>query len=129
MPLKSDVPCVLFVDDEPTIRKAGQRILTRAGCRVYLAANGQEALEIYSRQRHEIDVVIMDLGMPVMDGLTCLSALRQMDPNARVILSSGSHRSETSKALENGAIGVLPKPYGANDLINVFKKGVSSSLQ
>lgn len=125
---KSDVPCVLFVDDEPTIRKAGQRILTRVGCRVYLASNGQEALEAYYRQRDEIDIVIMDLGMPVMDGLTCLSALKRMDPKARVILSSGSHRSDTNKALDRGAIGVLPKPYGANDLIAVFKKGVSLSL-
>ena len=128
MPPKSDVPCVLFVDDEPMIRKAGQRILTRVGCRVYLAGNGQEALEAYQQRRDVIDVVIMDLGMPVMDGLTCLAALKRMDPNARVILSSGSHRSETNKALDKGAIDILPKPYGANDLIAVFKKGVSLNL-
>ena len=126
MPSKSDVPCVLFVDDEPMIRNAGQRILSRVGCRVYLAANGREALDTYRQQKDEIDVIILDLGMPVMDGLSCLSALVKFDPDARVILSSGVHAAESHTAIDKGAIGILPKPYGVKELLAAFKMGVST---
>jgi CheY-like chemotaxis protein len=131
VPLKADAPCVLFVDDEPMIRKAGYRILTRVGCRVFLAANGQEALDAYRRQQDEIDVVILDLGMPVMDGHACLSALKQFDPEACVILSSGGNDAARENAADWGADGLLPKPYDAHQLVDIFRKvaaGVSDRI-
>ncbi len=117
-----DSPGVLFVDDEPIVRKAGHRILTRLGCRVFLAANGEEALTAYRDQQDQIDLVILDLSMPEMNGFDCLSALIEFDPNAQVILSSGYNDTEIEEILNRGAIGLLPKPYDADTLISFIKK-------
>ena len=115
--------CVLLVDDEAIVRNAGRRILTRFGCEVLLAEDGEEALEVYREAASKIDVVILDLTMPVMDGNACLEKLKQINPSVRVVLSSGAMESaDPDLAGTIGASGILPKPYDLQQLVNVFER-------
>jgi two-component system, cell cycle sensor histidine kinase and response regulator CckA len=115
--------CVLFVDDEQMIRNAGKRILKRFGCEVLLAEDGFQALEIYRGAQTKIDVVILDMGMPMMDGTACFAALKKIDPGVKVVISSGSMDDTRYNALlSNGVKAVLPKPYDIDQLTSIFDK-------
>lgn len=99
----------LLVDDDPRVLKTFARNLRVEGCTVFTASRGAEALEIYA-QEHP-DVVVVDVRMPGMDGLAVLRALRERDPEADVILSSGhGEKDAVIAALRAGASDFVPKP-------------------
>jgi two-component system chemotaxis response regulator CheY len=88
---------------------------------VALAENGQEAIE--QAKVHQPDFVTMDLTMPVMDGPTCLQALRTVLPDARVLVVSAlSDRATALKALTRGAHGFLLKPFSDDQLIESLQE-------
>lgn len=80
---------ILLVDDEPDLRELGQGILQLSGYSVLTASDGEEALEIYKRQRENISLIILDMMMPRMGGRQCLFELRKIDANVKVLISSG----------------------------------------
>ena len=80
---------------------------------VGLAADGQDALEKYDRIRPE--VVLMDVRMPSMDGLTCTSLLAKRDPKAKVVIVTAG-RTTQDQAREAGASAFVEKPFGVNEL-------------
>jgi two-component system cell cycle sensor histidine kinase/response regulator CckA len=103
---------VLLVDDEETIRKLGTRILRRLGFQVLLAADGREALRVYAEHRDEIVLVLLDLTMPHMDGEETFHALRRLNPDLRVVMSSGYTEQDVSSRFSGeGPAGFLQKPY------------------
>lgn len=108
---------VLVVDDEEGIRQMARRTLERHGYRVTLASNGAEAVEIYERHPGEIGVVVTDMSMPVMDGPTAISRLRELDPDVRIVASSGLSSGGISLAAGAGAVLFIPKPYTAEVLL------------
>ncbi len=113
--------CVLVVDDEAPLREASQRTLQRFGYRVMLAAHGAEAVALYAAHREEISVVLTDMAMPIMDGLSTIIALKTIDPAVKIIASSGlSNHEEAVKALESRVSKVLHKPYTAERLLAVL---------
>jgi CheY-like chemotaxis protein len=110
---------ILVVDDEASLRAITRQTLEAYGYVVLTAANGGDALAIYSRQKDGIDVVLTDMMMPVMDGVALTLAVRKMNPVARVLATSGlSDKERQSKALGAGATLFLPKPYNAEMLLN-----------
>jgi two-component system chemotaxis response regulator CheY len=80
---------------------------------VGIASDGQEALETYAHVHPE--VVLMDVRMPRMDGLTCTSLLAKQDPNAKVVILTGGRTSE-HEAMEAGARGFVEKPFEIDQL-------------
>lgn len=104
-----------MVDDEPGILRAVQTNLGRHDFRVDTATTGEEALEVYNRRRP--DLVLLDLGLPDVDGLDVLRAIRERASTPVVILSA--HESERDKvvALDLGADDYLTKPFGVNELL------------
>jgi two-component system KDP operon response regulator KdpE len=106
---------VLVVDDEPGILRAVQTNLGRHDFRVETATTGREALEVYNRLRP--DLVLLDLGLPDIDGLDVLKAIRERASTPVVVLSA--HESERDKvmALDLGADDYLTKPFGVNELL------------
>jgi PAS domain S-box-containing protein len=103
---------VLLVDDEDLVRDLGQRILTRSGYTVLTAARGEEALEVYGREKEHIALVILDLIMPTMGGKDCLKKILKIDPQARILISSGySADASTKECLGIGAKGFVAKPF------------------
>lgn len=111
----------LLVDDEETVRAIGAEMLRELGFSVVTAADGDEALEIF-RTTGNIGLVILDLTMPHMDGEQCFMALRQMDPNVRIIMSSGfSEHEVTQKFAGKGLAGFVQKPYKVSALRDVLR--------
>jgi PAS domain S-box-containing protein len=103
---------VLIVDDEEVLRNTSQAQLEWLGYRVLLAQNGEEALEIYRQHWQEIELVLLDMIMPLMNGRDCFAALKQINPQVRVILCSGYSATEDIVGIrEAGLAGVLSKPY------------------
>jgi CheY-like chemotaxis protein len=113
---------VLLVDDESPIRQVAQRTLERTGYRVITAADGREAMSIYSERGGEIDLVLTDMSMPVMDGPTLIARLRGENPDVRIIASSGLSTAEGAGTDAGGrAVPFLPKPYTAETLLRVVR--------
>jgi PAS domain S-box-containing protein len=115
---------ILVVDDEPAICAIARRILERNGYRVLLAANGAEAVALFRRHRGAISAVLTDMAMPVMDGTATIVAIRAMDPEARIIGSSGLATAATVATIGKGqsgpAVRFVTKPYTAEALLQVL---------
>ncbi len=108
---------VLLVEDEEMMRNVAETMLERLGCKVFSAQNGVEALEVFRNHADEINVVLSDLAMPRMDGWETLVALRLIDPELPVILTSGHDESEVIDAKRHELPQVfLHKPYRLGDL-------------
>ncbi len=105
---------ILFIDDEDEILAVGRKILTGLGYQVILARDGKTSLEIYAEKGDQIDLVVLDYVMPGMGGREVFAALRQIDPNVRVLLSSGySSNNQVAHMLASGCSGFIQKPYDA----------------
>ncbi len=103
---------ILLVDDEQSIAEVTKEILESLGYRVMTAGSGQEAMAIFMEKGKEIDLVILDMIMPGMGGGKAFTALREIDPGVRVILSSGySVDGEARRILEKGCNGFIQKPF------------------
>lgn len=114
MEIKPDAT-VLIVDDEQDIRDASERILTRTGFMVLKAARGDEALNILNKEM--IDIVLLDLKMPGMDGLEVLERIRILSEAIQVIVITGYATVETAiKAMKQGAYDFIPKPFEPDQL-------------
>jgi len=103
---------VLLVDDEEITRSVGAKILERLGYTLLLAESGPLALSLYESQKDKIDLVILDMIMPGMGGRETYKRLKQIDPEVKVMLSSGySLDGEAQSVIEEGALGFIQKPY------------------
>ena len=111
---------VLLVDDEETVRDVACEMLKVLGFDVISAIDGREALELYRLKGDQIDLVLMDLNMPNLNGEEAFHELRRIDPQVQVILSSGfSEQEVTRKFLGKGLAGFVQKPYTLSSLKNV----------
>lgn len=109
---------VLLVDDDPDVLEIGRDFLEGCGYRVVSAGSGEEALDIFKRRNVTIDLVLMDLTMPGMDGRKCMTQLMLIDSAVKVILMSGlGDNHEKQEALSAGARAFLSKPYGMKEMI------------
>lgn len=112
---------VLLVDDEEAIREVARRSLERFGYRVVTASHGAEALSEYVRRQSEIAVVITDMAMPIMDGPALIVALKSINPEVRIIGSSGLTSNDgVTKAVGAGVQHFIPKPYTAGAMLNTL---------
>ena len=112
---------VLVVDDEEPIRQITQKTLERFGYRVLLAANGAEAVSLYRPRQQEISAVITDMVMPIMDGPTTIAALKTINPDVKIITSSGlASYGGMAKARNAGVRYFIPKPYTAATVLNTL---------
>jgi CheY-like chemotaxis protein len=103
---------ILLVDDEESLVALGARMLEHLGFTVLTAADGLQAVDSYRERGKEIDLVLMDLTMPHMDGAEAFEELRRLNPAVRVVLASGySHEDVASRFAGKGLDGVLQKPY------------------
>ncbi|MBT8340330.1 MAG: response regulator [Desulfatitalea sp.] len=108
---------ILFVDDEEGIVEIGELILKKLGYKVLTAADGREAIALYKEKHAQIDLVILDMIMPEMDGSDTFQELKKINPDIQAILSSGySMDGQTTTILELGCKGFIQKPFGMQDL-------------
>jgi CheY-like chemotaxis protein len=110
-------PGVLVVDDEPVVRSVLRSALEGHGFRVWLAAGGPEALDLYRQHRDAIAVVLLDIRMPGLDGPQTLDALRHLNPEVLACFMSadmGGYQPEELR--ERGARFVFAKPFCLDEL-------------
>jgi CheY-like chemotaxis protein len=112
----------LIVDDEETVRDVGTEMLKEFGLNAVVACDGLEAIDIF-KNNPEITFVILDLTMPRMDGEQCFHELRKINPDAKVIMSSGFNEQEvTQKFVGKGLAGFIQKPYKLTALREAISK-------
>jgi signal transduction histidine kinase/ActR/RegA family two-component response regulator len=108
---------VLLVDDEQMIRESAGAALESLGFKVMMAVDGLDAVEVFTRAKDSIDLVLMDLTMPHMDGREAFQHLRRIRPGIPVILSSGYNEQESIQEFPGaGLAGFLQKPYSLKAL-------------
>ena len=118
---KPDALKVLVVDDEKDIREGVARILTRMGYAVLTAGQGDEALKILEKER--VDLAILDLKMPGMDGMELHQRIRGIDEKVIVIIITGYATIETAiEAMKQGAYDFIPKPFEPEHLRIVVRR-------
>ncbi|MBN2711785.1 MAG: cache domain-containing protein [Planctomycetes bacterium] len=104
--------CILVVDDESVIRTATENSLTDMGYTVLLACDGVEALSIYEKKKDKIDLVILDMIMPKMNGPDCFRAIRKVNPDAKILIASGFAKDgDIANLKKEGLLGFIKKPY------------------
>ncbi len=109
---------VLIADDEPIVRRLLEMALRAAGRRVLTAANGAEALRLYQDREGRVNLVLLDVQMPELDGPQTLAALRRITPDVRVaFMSGGSATYSDEDLLATGAIDFVQKPFHDLDAI------------
>lgn len=108
-------PTILVVDDEPPIRRLLRLTLEPQGYRVFEADNAQLGLQEAAARRP--DVIILDLGLPDMDGLAALKRLREWSQTPVLVLTVRDREADKVAALDNGADDYLTKPFGTAELL------------
>jgi CheY-like chemotaxis protein len=112
---------ILVIDDEQGIRDLLDTLLRRKGYDVILAASGQKGLELFRRERP--DVIVLDLKMPGMDGLTVLRQIRNLDPKKPVIVLTGAGTAEAEEQVRAlGATEFVEKEFSLHRLGDSLKR-------
>jgi PAS domain S-box-containing protein len=113
---------ILIVDDEASVRQITAKTLENAGYHTLLAADGAEAIAIYSQHMARIDLVLTDVMMPLMDGTATIRALHRMNPDVRIVVASGLPPSaRLNQAAHSVVKHFLPKPYTAQTILTVLR--------
>jgi PAS domain S-box-containing protein len=119
---------VLVVDDERIVRRSAKAMLERYAYAVVLAENGKEAVDLFRVLADKIDVVLLDMTMPIMGGEEAFRQLKTIRPDARVILSSGYNEVEAVRRFAGkGLAGFLQKPYSVVTLVNKIRAVLSEA--
>ncbi|PKN32474.1 MAG: oxidoreductase, partial [Deltaproteobacteria bacterium HGW-Deltaproteobacteria-19] len=119
---------ILLVDDEPMILEPAAQMLRMLGYTVYQAASGQDAVTLYFENRDRIDLVVLDMILPGMSGSQVLEMLMGINPEVRVILSSGySLQGEVQKVMEAGCRGFIQKPYSMREMSVIIHQALAPS--
>jgi two-component system cell cycle sensor histidine kinase/response regulator CckA len=121
------IETALIIDDQETVITVGKAILSTLGYTVIMAKNGQEAVEIFKSNKEKIDFVILDMIMPGMSGGETYDAIKKINPDVKVILSSGySLEGQATKILERGCNGFIQKPFNVSDLSRKIREVLDS---
>ncbi|HEY8346340.1 MAG TPA: response regulator [Symbiobacteriaceae bacterium] len=119
------MPKILLVDDAAFMRMRCAKLLKEHGYEVEEAENGQEALQKYQAVRP--DLVLMDITMPVMDGITATRELRALDPNAKVVMVTAlGQQAMVIEAIKAGAKDFVVKPFQPDKILGTVRKMVGS---
>jgi PAS domain S-box-containing protein len=121
---------ILLVDDEAMIIDVGQAMLERLGYRVMVCRGGREAVSAITDRGDEIDLVILDMIMPGMDGGTTFDRIRAIRPDMPVLLSSGyAINGKANEIMRRGCNGFIQKPYNISDLSDKVRNVLDESKQ
>lgn len=114
---------ILLVDDHTLFREALLHVLNQLDSNTLIleAANAEEAAQLVSRSRN-LDLILLDIDLPGVDGLTALPGLRELAPTVPIVVLSGSETcSHVTRALQNGAIGYIPKSCSSHEMLGALK--------
>lgn len=114
---------ILLVDDEECVREIISEVLAESGYRVLEAKDGAEGLSLYQKHQAKIKLILLDLLMPVMNGLDCAREILKINPAAKVLIGSGFiDEGYKQKLAEMPAVEVMSKPYRNSSLLTAIEK-------
>ena len=117
------MPKILLVDDAAFMRMRCSKLLTEHGYEVAEAENGQEAITMY--QSYRPDLVLMDITMPVMDGITATREIKNIDADAKVVMVSAlGQQTMVIEAIKAGAKDFVVKPFEPDKILSTVRKFV-----
>jgi len=126
--LPTGTETILLVDDEEMVRALGQAVLEPCGYTVLMAEDGLQALGVYQAHQGEIALVVLDVIMPQMGGQECLRRLRELDPQVRVLISTGyTVKGLAQELVAEGALGVVEKPFRIQDFATAVRAALDKS--
>jgi PAS domain S-box-containing protein len=119
---------VLLVDDEAVIVDVGRRMIESLGYEVLPARNGEEALRIFKNHHGRIDLVILDMVMPYLNGGEVFDQMKSIDPAVRVLLASGySLNGQAETILARGCNGFIQKPFNTVELSHKIREIIDTA--
>ncbi len=118
---------ILLADDENVIRIISGAMIRKMGYKVITAENGRDALDKYSTSRSEIDLVILDMIMPEMNGLEAFREIRKIDPEVKVLFSSGFSREEDLAEIKSEIAGFIKKPFSEVELSKMIYDSINKN--
>ena len=122
------LPGILVVDDDPVLGRILNGLLQEDGFAVWLTSDGYQAIKIYWGHRDDIDLVLLDVRMPGLDGPETMAALQEVDPHLPCCFMSGDLGRYTERdLLERGAKRILYKPFRLADLRQVLRTVLTSA--
>ncbi|GAA6618518.1 response regulator [Scytonema sp. NUACC26] len=117
---------ILVVDDEPSIQEITKASLEAYNYKIVTANDGVEAIALYAQYKDKIRVVLMDMMLPLLDGLTAIRTIQKINPHVKVIATSGLMSSnKLAAATGNGVQKFLPKPYTVKELLHALQTVLS----
>jgi len=123
--INSKNQCILVVDDDASIRELAGDILTHFGYEVLFAVDGLDAISVFEKNRSKINLVLLDIMMPKMNGQEAYQAIYQLNPNLKFIFSSGfSQNDAIEKLVDSGHAGFIAKPYHVTDFISKIQNAI-----
>ncbi len=109
---------VLVVEDEAALVQLLKKLLSQAGYRVLAAMDGEEAIDLYQKHKTEIDVVLLDLGLPKITGFDVIPRLKEQNPGVNIIITTGYLEADLkAKLFRTGVKDCIHKPYLVDDVI------------
>ncbi|HXF38183.1 MAG TPA: response regulator, partial [Blastocatellia bacterium] len=118
---------ILVVDDEIAIREITKGTLEAYGYRALTASDGTEAVAIYAQHKDDIKIVLTDVMMPYMDGPLTIRALKKLNPQVKIIASSGLPENIKLGEVNGSVRRFLPKPYTAEKLLTTLREVLSET--
>jgi DNA-binding NtrC family response regulator len=118
---------VLIIDDEELIRNLARDVLEMHGFHILCAENGVEGIAVYKANKDTIACIILDLTMPRLSGLETYRQIKEIDTNAKIILSTGHGRDDmVQEIISLGVHGVIQKPYRIEELLHLVQTMMST---
>jgi len=119
---------VFLIDDDDMIADVSEMILKNSGYDVVSAKSGKEAIEVYKENHSRIDMVILDMILPDMDGGDTYDRLKEINPGIKVLLASGYDIDYQGRdIMERGCDGFIQKPFNMNELLEKIR-GILTSI-
>jgi PAS domain S-box-containing protein len=120
---------ILIADDEDMLLELFDEYLYEFDCNVLLAHNGQEAIELFKKHQQDIDLILMDIRMPEMNGYDAMKHIHEINPKAKVIFLSGYSEEKLSTVFKDKShVGFLSKPYEVEDLLVEMSKYLEKDI-
>ena len=117
---------ILLVEDEPVTLKILKTIFEKADFDVITAQDGLEAIAVYEHKKDQIDVILSDIELPEMDGWMMHSRLKEINPQVKVIFTSGYYDPEIQARCEREGIeALIPKPFKLDEVVSIVRSHVA----
>ena len=121
---------ILVVEDERLMRRLLERILCTGDTSVLLAADGEEAVDIYRDHKREISVVLLDLGLPKLSGWEVFKNMKQQNPDVCVVVASGYLDPDVKHRMHHAGVQYfIEKPYKLNELLATLHRVINNGCE